>query len=477
MRQVDSLEMLLTARNGPEQISRVGQNLWQRLTAPHPRVADTDRFLARSLSVMLVVMLGVGLIVQTVIYLGVDDPHLRRAVAAGFVYPVVLLFVPYLISRTARFRLAAVMAIIGFDAALVLSILSLSPAGLASAEMFAVYGIVPIAIAGLFFPLRVALGIVLLHALILLTTPVWLPGQTFATMIVDGLAMHLFISALLLVGNHQRNLLERLRQSALHVVKSDLERLVDARTADLNRTGEELQALSNRLAQVEEEERRQLAIVLHDQLGSELAALNFSMHVMLDDLSAESRQAIGPLMEEAAHMVKQAAGSVRAVIADIRPPDLDEYGLPAAVVWYAERVQRRSGVTVQVLTNLHVSDSGMGKNGNGQIRPAGHTQSFLRLDPASEIALLRIVQEALHNVEKHARAHNVVIHLKKQHDSIVVTVADDGCGFDPLAVRRPRDGGGIGLIALRQRAVSVGGTLSIASRLGKGTTINVEVPL
>lgn len=434
------------------------RSLLHRLTDPHPQVPEMDRFLARTLSTLLLATLVVGTSIQLILFFQAEDAGVRWVVGSGLAYAAILLLIPYGVSRTVHFRIASLIAVAGFDIALVLSNLSGSTAaGGGDAESFAAFGIVPIAFASLFFPLSVAITVVLLHTIGLLTTPFWITGQTFTDLLLNGFPIHFFISILLLVGAQQRNHLERLRQLDLRRNNDRLEHLVAERTADLNRTGEELQALSNRLARVEEEERRHLSTVLHDQIGSELAALNFSLHVMLEQLSEESRRAIGDQLVESATLVTATADSIRNVIAEMRPPVLDDYGLPAAVHWVVERFQRRSRVTVQLSDNFP-------------------TQTF-HLEPDVEIAMLRIVQEALHNVDKHASASSVQIEILLAENFLRMVIVDDGRGFNPRDVPRPSEGGGIGLIALRERAASVDGTLTILSQPGVGTTLKIEVPL
>lgn len=101
-----------------------------------------------------------------------------------------------------------------------------------------------------------------------------------------------------------------------------------------------------------------------------------------------------------------------------------------------------------------------------------------RLPADTELALYRILQETLKNVEKHARASHVTVHLTKPGDFVQLTINDDGMGFDPDHHPARRKGkGGFGLLGMRERATYVGGTLMVKSVLGKGTTIHAQIPL
>ena len=146
-------------------------------------------------------------------------------------------------------------------------------------------------------------------------------------------------------------------------------------------------------------------------------------------------------------------GSIRDLMANLRPPVLDDYGLLAALRWYGEQVTARTGLPVEVW---------------GQ-------EQMPRLSFVAETALFRIAQEALTNVGKHARATHVTVTLEEVPEGLRLTVADDGSGFDPAALPQRRERSGWGLITMRERAEALGGRLRVDSRPGEGTRIVVEV--
>jgi two-component system sensor histidine kinase UhpB len=132
---------------------------------------------------------------------------------------------------------------------------------------------------------------------------------------------------------------------------------------------------------------------------------------------------------------------------------LDDHGLVAALRWIGGQFSRRAGIPITV-------------QGPGDLA---------RLAPAIEIALYRIVQEALTNVTKHAHANQVTISLTVQQEKLELVVADDGTGFDPSTVSRRGGAGGWGMITMRERAEAIGGTLTIESAPTRGTRLIVTI--
>jgi len=213
---------------------------------------------------------------------------------------------------------------------------------------------------------------------------------------------------------------------------------------------EQLQTLARRLIEVQETSHRELARELHDRVGQNLTALNLNLNMLSELLPAEGLSAIGTWLDDSQELVAETMDHVRDVMAELRPPGLDDFGLVAVLRWYADEFARRSGLTVAV----HC--------------PA----PFPRLPREQEISLFRIVQEALTNVGKHARAQSVTIAVQASSVGLAVTVTDDGIGFDPAT---PNTRPCWGLIAMRERALAMGWELHLESGPGKGTAVRVEV--
>jgi len=215
----------------------------------------------------------------------------------------------------------------------------------------------------------------------------------------------------------------------------------------------QLRALAGRLAEIQEQERQQLARELHDQLGQSLTVVNLSLELIEQALPVETPAAIHQRLHDATGLVAQAINQVRTVMTELRPPALDDYGLSAALRWYGQQFAQRTGVATEV------TDCGV----------------TMRCSSTVETALFRIAQEALNNVAKHAAASKVVVSLQCQEERIRMTIADNGRGFAVGRVRQASDEPHWGFLTMQERALAVGGTLHVTSQPGAGATVVVEV--
>jgi len=220
----------------------------------------------------------------------------------------------------------------------------------------------------------------------------------------------------------------------------------------LRQAAQDLHGLTRRLVQAEEAERRRLARELHDRVGQSLSALNINLDIISRDSGALS-PALRQRLEDSLGLVDGTLQSIEGVMADLRPPLLDEYGLAAALGWHSEEFSRRTGV--QVTVTDRTPDAGKAAR------------------PEAAVALFRIAQEALNNVLKHAQAKSVRIDVSATDEELVLDVHDDGRGFDPRAARRGR----WGMTTMRERAEAAGGQLHVDATPGQGTRIHARVPL
>lgn len=226
--------------------------------------------------------------------------------------------------------------------------------------------------------------------------------------------------------------------------------------------GQQLHALTNRLTEVEEAERRQLARELHDQVGQNLTALSLNLKIVQDQIEAQkvnlADDLTAPLvnrLSDSLALVEETATRSRNVMEHLRPPALEEYGLLAALKWYATEFQTRTGVEVTLT--------------GAEPKP--------RLPIASETVLFRIIQEALTNVARHAQATHVEISLAAVEEYVRLTIADDGIGFDPQTANPAKQDGRQhwGLINMSERAYAMGGRCRIDSVPDEGTRVTVEI--
>jgi signal transduction histidine kinase len=208
----------------------------------------------------------------------------------------------------------------------------------------------------------------------------------------------------------------------------------------------ELEELSARLVEVQEAERRRIARELHDQVGQSLSAL-------LVELGNLKARAAGP-PEAARHLdvirslAEESVRSVRDMALLLRPSMLDDLGLVPALEWQAREVSRRSGMRVTVAA--------------GSVREA---------DVPDEVktCVYRLVQESLHNCVKHSQAKHVRVAVRQEQAGILLTVQDDGRGFDPRSER------GLGLLGMEERVRHLGGALRIESEPEGGTVITASL--
>jgi PAS domain S-box-containing protein len=221
----------------------------------------------------------------------------------------------------------------------------------------------------------------------------------------------------------------------------------------LRDSGVQLQALSRRLVELQEFERKELARELHDRIGQSLTALNINLNIMRTALPLQASDELRARLADSETLIESTTAAIGNVVSELRPPMLDDHGLASALDWYAKQFSARTGISVAV-RGLESAE-----------RPASDT----------EIVLFRIVQEALNNVLKHARASRVEITLGRSGSDYVMSVQDDGVGYD-AAGERAAPHTGLGMVTMRERAQAVGGRFEVRAASGDGTRVTVRVP-
>ncbi len=224
--------------------------------------------------------------------------------------------------------------------------------------------------------------------------------------------------------------------------------------AELRTYAERLKAVSRRLFEVQESERRLLARELHDRVGQSLTALGLNVSIIAARMSPETQTELAPQIADSTALIEQTMDSMRNVMSELRPQAIDEYGLLAPLRAFASGFSGRSGIEVAV---------------DGQ-----NSASEPRLPRTVELAMFRIVQEALNNIAKHAKAHHVDITLTNGNGGATLVVQDDGVGFDARRIDVSRPDAHWGLLIMRERAEAAGARFSIESSPGSGTRICVE---
>lgn len=222
---------------------------------------------------------------------------------------------------------------------------------------------------------------------------------------------------------------------------------------ELRESRDELRRLSGLLVTIQEDERRRIALDLHDGLGQTLSLIKLSIEQTAAELGGTSRDAAESL-RQIIPVVKQAIDEVRRVSTELRPSLLDDLGILATLSWFFREFEAAcSHIAVEKRFNV-----------------AEH-----EVPGPLQITLYRILQEAVNNVVKHARADTLRVSLDRIDDELHLLIEDNGCGFDPDTLGVP-DGSarGLGLLSMKERASFSGGTYRIASAPGQGTRIEVS---
>jgi signal transduction histidine kinase len=229
-------------------------------------------------------------------------------------------------------------------------------------------------------------------------------------------------------------------QLMLHDVTSQHERQRD------------LEAYARNLLAAREEEQRRIGRELHDGPLQSLVLLWRKLDA-IDDRGAADRPSVA---DDARELAEATADELRRISRALRPSVLDDLGLAAAIKSEATALARRTGVAVRFV----------------------HTGEEARLPTEIELTLLRVAQEALHNVERHAAAGKVLVRLTLEHGQVRLIVRDDGHGLDSLpSASDLLDAGKLGLVGMQERVRLVGGRVSVRTRAGEGTTVDIAVPV
>ena len=210
-----------------------------------------------------------------------------------------------------------------------------------------------------------------------------------------------------------------------------------------------LVALSEKLLEVQEEERRRIAREIHDELGQLLTALNMDIGGLLSsaNLSPEHRA----MAKRIRHALGDTLSSVQRISAELRPAALDDFGLIAAIELELSKFEQRTGIECDLSAPANLASLGSDV----------------------EAATFRIVQEAMTNVARHSNATRVEVRLRLRGEELLVEIRDDGMGITESAVR---DRGSIGLIGMRERARRIGGKLDVEGVAGHGTIVSLRLP-
>jgi signal transduction histidine kinase len=250
-------------------------------------------------------------------------------------------------------------------------------------------------------------------------------------------------------GEEVADIGDSLREVASHLgdQKRDLKRSLESGASQ----AEQLRELNRRTVRLQEDERRRIAGEIHDAVSPLITGALYQARAIRlgnqDDNGWENTRRDAGL-DSVGELLARAMEELHGVVFALRPPDLDDIGVVAAIERYAAQVQR-SGLNVRI----------------------DATEDPPALTPEVRLAIYRIVQEALHNALRHAAADEAVVSIETAHDLLRVTISDNGAGFNPEIATRPT---ALGLLSMRERAAAIGATLAIRSRPGDGTIVLIE---
>jgi len=231
-----------------------------------------------------------------------------------------------------------------------------------------------------------------------------------------------------------------------------LEAQVKEKTAEITQSNADLRALASHLQDIREEERAAMAREVHDELGQQLTGLKMDLALITKKLSTADPQWLLTKTQATVALLDTTIRTVRKIASELRPGILDDLGLLAAIDWQGQEFMKRSGIKTIFRTNMTQID----------------------LAPSTSIGLFRICQESLTNIARHAGATNVMIHLHSNSNGLTLSITDDGRGLDG---QNPKNGKTLGLLGMKERALMMGGTLTINTSPGKGLTLTVDLPL
>lgn len=253
----------------------------------------------------------------------------------------------------------------------------------------------------------------------------------------------------------------RKSEAALQEKNIELERLLQEGAIDLQAANlalvegrKNLELLSQRLFDAQEAERRIVARELHDGVTQSLAALKMNLVIMSDELLAAPRDETNDRLTDSIGLAAEVIDLVRSVMTNLRPSGIDDYGLESALGSLMEQFRSRHDLHVQ-FENNHLA--------------------LPRLEPGLELALLRIAQEALFNIAKHANTKEATLILRQEGDTLYLAIEDHGVGIKSL--ESARRSGSHGMTIMRERAEAFGGAFNVISVHGQGTKIEVRVPV
>jgi len=241
-------------------------------------------------------------------------------------------------------------------------------------------------------------------------------------------------------------------EDELMSINAKLEERVRERTVELQQALDRQAQLARKILQAQEQERARVARELHDELGQTLSAIYLELE-WLRKQAATDAGTTAATCETACDLARGAADELRRVCWDLRPPLLDDLGLAAAARQLVKELSRRAAVALDV--QLDMDDQ-------------------LDLPPEQALCAYRVIQESMRNSSRHGAATQVIIRAQRRDNELVVTVRDNGCGFDTTRLCSTE---GSGIAGMQERAHLIGAGLAVWSEPRQGTVVTLRLPL
>lgn len=238
----------------------------------------------------------------------------------------------------------------------------------------------------------------------------------------------------------------------LQTSQDQLELRIQERTMELTRANEELRRVPSRLISAQEEERKRLAAELHDSIGQTLAALKFGVEAVLSRSNQGNTVEAMVLLEQFVPTLQRSIDETRSIYMGLRPKILEEMGLLATLDWFIREFRK-------LYSNPHIEPKFNIDEGE--------------IPEELKIVLFRIIQEALSNIAKHSKAEWVDLWLRRNGKNVELTISDDGVGMDLSYILQTGTARSLGLTGMKERAELTGGSFSLESTPGEGTSVHV----
>lgn len=254
-------------------------------------------------------------------------------------------------------------------------------------------------------------------------------------------------------GIERRDEIGKLARAFNHMIDEvrDARQGLENKIVETGEINEQLRSLTAHLQNIREEERIHIAREMHDELGQLLTAFKMDISWLQKKLDTHPESAIKDRLRDMNKLTEDAVLFVRKIASELRPSVLDDFGLIPALEWHSEEFSKRFGIEVSFRANVR----------------------DIKTSSVVATTLFRMYQECLTNVARHAQATKVNSHLAATPDKIILTITDDGKGFEPQASDQKKT---LGLLGMKERATMAGGQITVQSAPGKGTSVVIVLP-